>query len=163
MATLDTKTAARRSLRFETVAEALADAEALMAAEAAGTLRATGNWTLGQALGHVAGWASFPYEGYPPEMKPPWVVRAAGRVFKGKLLRGPMPAGFSIPRVPGGTWATEVLATSEGFARLQRALERLEREPPTVPNPVFGALTHEQWKRLNLGHAELHQSFFHPE
>jgi hypothetical protein len=31
-----------------------------------------------------------------------------------------------------------------------------------MPNPVFGAMTPEDWKRLHLRHAELHLSFVVP-
>jgi hypothetical protein len=32
---------------------------------------------------------------------------------------------------------------------------------PAGPNPVLGKLSHQDWIKLNLRHAELHQSFFH--
>src|SRR5437660_4033975 len=53
----------RRLLRFETFADAIRDVELLADAERAGTLRAAGNWSLGQAVGHVATWARFPLDG----------------------------------------------------------------------------------------------------
>jgi hypothetical protein len=31
-----------------------------------------------------------------------------------------------------------------------------QRTSPTIGNPAFGKLTHEQWVQLNLRHAELH-------
>ena len=38
---------------------------------------------------------------------------------------------------------------------------RLESQVPTRPNPLFVSLTHEEYIKLNLRHAELHLSFFH--
>ncbi len=153
----------RRQLRFESAAELDRDIASLLEAERNGALRRTGNWELGQALGHIAAWASYPYEGYLPEMRPPWFVRMIGRLMKKRMLSGDMPAGFRIPKVEGGTWAIERMSSDEGAERCRVAFERLERETPAIPNPIFGPLTHDEWKRMNLGHAALHLSFFHPD
>ena len=51
------------------------------------------------------------------------------------------------------------MAADEGLRRYRAAMERLRATAPTIPNPVFGRLTHEQWIQLNLRHAELHLSF----
>ncbi len=56
---------------------------------------------------------------------------------------------------------TEPLSTEEGAARYKRAWERLRKAPPGVPNPVFGALTHEEWMMLHRRHAELHLGYLH--
>lgn len=50
----------------------------------------------------------------------------------------------------------------EGLARLRKALDRLEKNPPTTPNPLFGHMPHEEWLLLHIRHAELHLSFVHP-
>lgn len=150
-----------RQLQFRTIDDALADAATLVAAARTDTLRSIGNWTLGQAFGHVAAWAAYPYEGYP--MRPPWFVRLFGRLLKRRLLGGRLPRGYRLPGVEGGTFATEVLSTEEGHARLQRAFERLRVTAPSMPNPVFGRLSHGEWITLNLGHAALHQGYFRAE
>jgi hypothetical protein len=36
----------------------------------------------------------------------------------------------------------------------------LKVEAPKNLNPIFGALTHEEWIKMNIGHANLHLSFF---
>ena len=118
---IDTKKVAeRRQLRFENFGEALDDAERLAAAEAGGSLRQHGNWKLGQALGHVAAWASFPFEGYPEMRRPPWAVRKVFALLKPWFLNRTFPAGISIPHAPGGTYATEEIPTEEALARLGR-------------------------------------------
>ena len=158
---IDTKKVAeRRQLRFENFGEALADAERLAAAEAGGSLRQHGNWKLGQALGHVAAWASFPFEGYPEMRRPPWAVRKVFALLKPWFLNRTFPAGISIPHAPGGTYATEEIPTEEALARLRKAYARLESQMPAEPNPAVGPLTHDEWIKMNLRHAELHQSFF---
>ena len=40
---------------------------------------------------------------------------------------------------------------------------RLDARPPDAPNPIFGRLTHDEWKAINLRHAELHMGFLHPQ
>ena len=153
----------RRRVRFETLDAAVRDAEALAEAQRRGTLRATGNWTLGQAIGHLAFWARAPFEGYPGMPGAPWLLKVVVRPFKGYFLNKGLPAGGRIPSAPEGTFGVERMATEEALAELRTAFGRLEQESPTVPNVVFGKLTHDEWIKLNQRHAELHLSFFHPE
>jgi hypothetical protein len=150
-----------RELRFATIDELFRDAEMLVDADHAGKLTRLGNWTLGQALGHVASWADYAYEGYPA--KPPWFVKVICRLTKQRFLNGPMPRGFRMPRVEAGTFAIDEMPAAEGLERVRRAFERLERTPPTAPNPAFGRLTAEEWLRMHLKHAALHLGFFKPE
>lgn len=126
-----------------------------------GTLRRTGNWTAGQTFGHLAAWINYAYEGFP--MKVPWFIRILVRTKKAKYLRDGMDAGIRIPRVPGGTFATEALDTQEGATRLKSALARLKSgEPARFESPAWGPMTLEDRIALNLRHAELHLSFLHP-
>jgi hypothetical protein len=151
--------AQRRTLHFQTIDDALSEAERLVAAEREGRLQRAGNWTLGQALGHLATWASFAFEGYPPECRAPLPVRMIARLLRNRFLTHAMPPGVRIGRAPGGTVGLDVLPADEGLRRFRAAMERLRQTPPTAANPVFGPLTHEQWKNLNLRHAELHLGF----
>ena len=50
----------------------------------------------------------------------------------------------------------------EGLEMFRRSIQRLEKTPPPMPSPVFGPMTHDEWKRLAMRHAELHLSFFKP-
>jgi hypothetical protein len=155
------KVADRRPLRFETLGAAVEDAEMLSEAERRGALRATGNWSLGQAIGHVAFWARAPFDGYAGIKPTPWFVRLVAWPFKGFFLNKRLPAGGSIPKVPGGTYGIEPMETDEALAQLRDAFGRLESETPLVPNLIFGKMSHADWIKLNLRHAELHFSFFH--
>lgn len=151
----------RRKLRFEKLDEAIHDAEALVVAEQRGTLRATGNWTLGQTLGHLGYWASCPYDGYPDMPRPPWFVRALMPFMRNGFLNKGLPAGVYLGKVPGGTFGIEGMPTDEGLAKMRFAFERLANHPPTIPNLMFGDMPHKDWIKLNLRHAELHLSFWH--
>jgi hypothetical protein len=155
------KVAGRRLLRFESIDEAMAEVDRLVEAERAGKLKRLGNWTLGQTLGHLAAWMEYSYTGTP--LKVPFFIRWILRLRKRKFLYGPMRPGVRIPRVEGGTLATEPLPLEETLGRTRRVMERLKSEAPTALNPIFGRLTHEEWTALHLRHAELHLGFMVPQ
>jgi hypothetical protein len=152
----------RRKLRFETLDDAIRDAEALVEAERRGTLLATGNWAFGQTLGHLAYWASCPFDGYPDLPRPPWFVRLLIPLVRKSFLNKRMPAGVELRGVPGGTFGIDAMESEEGLAKMRFAFERLANQAPTRENPIFINMSHEDWIKLNLRHAELHLSFFHP-
>ena len=149
----------RRKLRFETVDDAIVEAARLVAAEREGRLARAGNWSLGKTLGHLATWANFAFEGYPPEVSAPMPVRLVARAMRSRILDKGMMTGVKIGRLPDGTLGVEEMPADVGLERLTAALRRLANSPPTAQNPVFGRLTHEQWVQLNLRHAELHLGF----
>lgn len=147
----------RRTLHFTSIHDALAEARRLAAVESAGTLHYAGTWKLGTILNHLAAWAEFPYEGYP--LTVPWYIRFLSRLFKKRFLTKGLTPGVKIPGVKGGTLATEPVPTSVGLSRFEKAFARLAKEPPELPNPLFGKLSHDEWIALHLRHAELHISF----
>jgi hypothetical protein len=152
------KVVGRRELRFSTLDEMSAEAERLAAAK---NVRALGNWTLGQALGHLAAAMNMAVDG--AKIRPPWFIRMMGRMFKKQVLKK-MSAGYNLPAnaakdlIPPST-----LSTSEGITRFRTALARLKTTPNRAPSPFLGPLTREESDRLQMCHAELHLSFFVPE
>ena len=138
----------------------LAPRRRTLAAEWAGTLRRSGNWTAGQVFGHLATWINYGYEGYP--MRLPWFIRMLIRRKLPGYLRDGMPAGVRIPNVAGGTYGTDLLSTEEGATRLRAALARMLREPARYDSPAFGKMPEPQRIELNLRHAELHLGFLLP-
>jgi hypothetical protein len=153
----------RRPLRFESIDDAIAQAERLAAADREGHLVRAGNWTLGQALGHLSTWTDFAFDGYPESVAAPLPVRLILRLMRNRILTKGMMSGVKIRGIEGGTLGTEALSTDEGLQRFRSAMQRLKSTSPAIVNPVFGRLTHEQWIQLNLRHAELHLSFLHPQ
>jgi hypothetical protein len=147
-------------LRFESIDEALAEVDRLVEAERAGRLKRVGNWTLGQALGHLAAWVDYSYTGAP--LKVPFFIKWILRLQKRKFLYKPMRTGARIPGIAGGTLATEPMPLDEAERRYRRALQRLKSEAPTALNPIFDRLTHEEWIALHLRHAEGHLGFMVP-
>ena len=160
---INTRTAERRSLVFTSINDILKDVDRIVAAERAGTLRRTGNWTVGQTLGHLATWIEYGYNGFPAEADPPWLVRVIAKVLKNRILYKPMGAGMRIGRIPGGTLGIEPIGMDEGARRYRDVLARLQRrEEPKFHSPAFGPMTEDERLALNLRHAELHLSFLHP-
>ena len=155
------KVADRRPLRFESTDDILAEVDRLAEAERAGKLRRLGNWTLGQALGHLAAFIEYGYTGFP--LKVPFFIRWILKLRKNKYLHEALPSGRRIPGVEGGTLAIEPLPLDEAVGRMRRMLSRLKAEPPPKPHVIFGRLTHQEWIAINARHAELHLSFFVPE
>ncbi|CAN5383242.1 hypothetical protein BH10PLA1_BH10PLA1_08970 [soil metagenome] len=147
----------RRTLRFDSIDEAFADAESLAAAEQAGTLRTCGQWTLGQALGHLAAWVDYGFNGAP--VKIPFFIPWIARPFRKLILSRTLPAGKNIPTVAGGTLAKDVISTEEGLVRFRKSFGRLKTESPSLSHLLLGRLNHDEWIVLNLRHAELHLSF----
>lgn len=163
MTTVDTsKTVEHRALHFNSIDEVLAEIDRIIAAEKAGTLRRTGNWTTGQVFGHLASWINYAYEGYPGK-GPPWFVRIMARMMKKSFLYKPSRRGFRMPGAAEGTFGTEVMSTDEGARRLRQALTRLKnREPVRFHSPAFGRMTDDERIAGHLRHAELHLGFLQP-
>jgi hypothetical protein len=151
----------RRAVKFASPREALADADVIAAAEWAGKLRRTGNWTTGQTFGHLAAWIDYSFDGY-PLIAPPEMAAKARAALRTRVLDGRMMPGFHIPGVEGGTAGIEEFTLDEGLTRLRRAWRRIEGACPTKEHAFFGPMTHEEWIKLQLRHSELHHSFLHP-
>ena len=109
----------RRTLRFSSIDEALGEAERLVAAEREGRLACVGNWKLGQALGHLATWANFAQDGYPPEVRAPLPVRMILRLMRGTVLNKGMMPGVRVGKIPGGTLGLEPMDADEGMRRFR--------------------------------------------
>jgi Protein of unknown function (DUF1569) len=150
-------TSTRRTLRFETLDQVLTDVSTLVDADANGKLHCCGNWTLGQNLNHLATWVDYSYDGAP--MKIPFFVPWITRPFKNIFLTKPMKPGAKIPKVTGGTLATNMVSTADGLAHIQKSFTRLASEVPVRPHVLFGKMNHKEWIAQHLRHAELHLSF----
>jgi len=154
-------TAARRSLRFGSLDEAVRDAEHLAAA---GYDRA-GNWDLAQVCGHLAEWLRYPLDGFPPAPLPIRVMLRAVRATMGRrmyesyILDG-MPAGkptvpASVPPAGGdpGAAVAALRAVAERFTAYTGELH---------PSPLFGRLDKNEATKLQLAHTAHHLSFLVP-
>jgi hypothetical protein len=147
----------RRALRFNSLDEMADEVERL----AAQPTRSLGNWSLGQALRHLAIAMNYSIDG--ADFKAPWHVRFVARLLRRRLLTGGLPAGIRLPAkaarvaIPGAT------STEEGLHEFRCALARLKSESRRSPHLVLGRMTREQWDQFHLRHAELHLSFIEPQ
>lgn len=162
-ASVNTRKAPRRALRFAGLDDLIAELDRIQQAHDAGSLRTTGNWTAGQILGHLAAFWQAAIDGFPPEMAPPWAVRVAARLlFRRKAISGATtPAGFKPPRAARAHMEFGPETTFEaGMSSLRAQIERTRRgERFAKPSPLLGELTHDEWLRLQLGHCQLHLGF----
>lgn len=155
-----TREAFRRELRFETLADLEAELDRVRTAQHAGTLRASGNWTAGQILGHLAKWIGFYYDGFP--FKVPGVIRLVCRVFRAKIIAMPIPPGLTTKPKSGSVGDDPEYPFEEGWDRLRAQLDRVRAgESLSGPTPLFGRVTHEEALRIHLNHAALHLGFLH--
>jgi hypothetical protein len=143
-----------RELHFEKLGDIHLELDRLEHAQSLGQLSAQGQWTPGQLLNHLAYWVNGAYTGIP--LKPPLLVRVFMRMSKKQAIFGQMRPGIRIPKVPGGTLGTEDVPFEEGLRRYREALDRLRVQPPVLPSPAYGDLSHSEWIALACRHAELH-------
>jgi hypothetical protein len=147
------KVRARRKLDYQSFDELLADADRL----GSGNVKTLGNWSPGQVFQHLANAFNGSIDGFPDAF--PWFIRAMGRIFKKKLIGGPMPAGMKMPDKLAKAVMPEPTSTEVGLANLHAAVSRLRQEPRRAAHPVFGEVTNEEWNSIHLKHANLHMSF----
>ena len=147
----------RRDLHFAALDEMSADAERLAAAK---NVRALGNWTLGQALGHLAASMDIAVDG--AKFRAPWFIRIFAWTMKSRVLRK-MDSGYNLPAAAAkDLLPPPTISTEEGISRFRKSLARLKVTPNRAPSPFLGHLTREESDRLQMSHAELHLSFFIP-
>ena len=155
--------AVRRTLKFASLRDAVADAENLLARG----YEQTGQWTLGQVTGHLTDWLSYPIDGFPrvPLLIQPMLWMMKVTVGKPKLKKylsdQSFPAGKpTIPQsVPAAT-----SQDAEGVAKFRAAVDRfLAHTGPLIPSPLFGAMTKETGEQLQCVHSAHHLSFLVPK
>ncbi|MFK7820959.1 MAG: DUF1569 domain-containing protein [Planctomycetaceae bacterium] len=153
-----TKNAERRELNFNSLDEAVAEAERL----ASGEVRTTGNHTFAEILKHLAlthdmssGKVSGP--------RPPWYMRLMIPLMKGMIFKGGAKPGFKLPAdAEAFFWPKEEFSVADALAHLKESVEHYKQKGPLAVHPVFGKATSEQVDRLNCTHCAMHLSFVHP-
>ncbi len=147
----------RRKLRFNTLDEALADARCL----ADSNIKAHGQWTPGQVVGHVARAINGSIDGV--AFRAPLPLRIVGRVIRNIPLNKGLPTGVKIPAHARAKAIPEPdLPIEQAVQQLADAIERTRHETMSQSHPVFGRLSHEQWRLFHCRHAENHFSYLEP-
>ena len=157
---IDTKHAERRTLRFATLDDALADARRL----ASGAIRVTGNRTPEDLFGHLAKAIDADLDGLDRDALP-WslrLLRPIGPLLRYPAVHWPMPAGFRLPT----TMEPQFLVARPGslaeeLQRFAAAVDRANSQSEPIRHAVFGRMTPEQVRQHHCRHAELHLSFLH--
>ena len=144
------KVVGRRSVRYESLDDLLADAQRL----ASGNVRTLGNWSQGQICDHLATSLDSSIDGF--DMSFPAPLRWMMSIFmKKKFLTKELPPGFKTPE----KYLPAEISTADGLAALAKAIVRQQSDPNRVPHPGFGKLSRDEWNQFHLRHAEMHMSF----
>lgn len=148
----------RRKLQLASIADLRRETEAICTRP----VRTVGAWTESQIVQHVARLIQFSYDGFP--FRAPWFLRLIARRLLPHFLERGFKPGIHLPARARPLLPDETVTLEAAAGQIRAMLERLERgDRITNPSPIFGPLTHEQWVRLHLRHAEHHFSFVIPE
>jgi hypothetical protein len=150
----------RRTIRLSSLDELRSEVRGIATAERDRRVARLGNWSPGQCFDHLATWIDYAYGGQ-PALPTPLFLRLAGPLLKPVFLSKGFPAGVRFP-VEGGTYGTADLPIDVAERRLCTAIDRLDSTEPPGRHPFLGRMSHEDWRRLHLRHAELHLSFLDP-
>jgi len=152
------KTVGRRQVRYESLAEFMAEVELL----AAGPVHTVGNWTYPQILQHLAATIGCSLDGFP--FRAPWFVRHLIAPFlKNRFITQTMRAGFNLPKSAHALLPSPEISLPESLVNLRRQVSRLGAdERDRAPHPFLGRLAAQEWNSVHLRHAELHMSFVVP-
>jgi len=151
------KVEGRRTLKFNSLDEILADVERLNS----GKFRTIGNWSAGQILEHVSIVMDWCIDGAP--VTAPWYIRLFGWFMKNRFLRNPMPAGFALPNETAAYLVPKETSWEAGLQHFRKSMDRMKTTAERKRSPFLGEMTREQWDQLHCRHCELHLSFLIPE
>lgn len=153
----------RRKIQIGTLDDAVRDAEQLLI----NGYRSVGNWNLAQTLGHCNDWLRFPMDGYPP----------ANFLMRGFLTLARLTVGKSMyrkivrerafktgsPTMPETVKKPDFQQDAESLQAFKKTVERFKAfSGQPHASPLFGALTLDQHRELQLVHLQHHLSFLIP-
>lgn len=152
-----------RTINLDSLEALAEELDRLESASAAGTLRRTGSWSLGQCCQHIGKFFNGALDGF--DGKAPLPLRVLAKMFIKRKALGPepMPGGINLPAAASALLPDPDISDEAGLAFLREPIARVGRgERFKHPSPLFGKLTHEQWMTLQLKHAALHLGFLDP-
>lgn len=148
-------TEVRRTLHFDTLDDAIADAASLAEADAT----TTGHFSLGQILEHLARTLDV-VTGYQPAPPVPAPMRWLAILLRSRILNRPMKPGLKLPRgAQSVLWPDEPVEVDAAIEHLRQAAARFRETDPLPPHPFFGTMSPADHERLQCRHFELHLSF----
>src|SRR5262245_66640405 len=125
------KVEGRRTLKFTSLDEILADVEKLNE----GQRRTIGNWSEGQILKHLTIPMIWCLDG--AKERSAWYIRLFGWFIKNRFLRNPMPAGFQLPANFAGELVAGPTSWEDGLHAFRAAIARLKAEAQRHPSPFL--------------------------
>ena len=147
----------RRDLVFETLDDAVAEAERL----ASGEVRTTGKHSFGQILEHLAKTHDMATGKLPPPPLP-LVMRLLMPFMRGMIFSRPVKPGFKLPKAAEAYfWPEGHVDVADALRHLKESVENYNINGPLEVHPVFGKATREQNLSLNCKHCAMHLSFVH--
>ena len=152
-----------RQLDYANLDEMLADVDSLLQ----NGYESAGNWTLGQATGHVAEWISYPLEGFPT---PPIFMRAIFGVMKmtgtcKRMAKKILENGFKpgMPTAPD-TVPEAAFTDEEGVAKLHAIVDQVKNFNGQLhKSPLFGDMDMATHIKVSLLHANHHFGYMQPK
>ena len=147
----------RRQLKFNTLNEALSEANRLLESGYV----AHGKWSLGQICRHLYLVQDGSVDGYPKWFSLFAFVRPVMRMtLLKRLLNGNSPAG--IPTAPTFSPPNQLVDAAE-ITIFEASIERFQNHQGEFhPHPGFGKLPREQLEQLHAMHAAHHLGFLEP-
>ncbi|EMI55794.1 DUF1569 domain-containing protein [Rhodopirellula sallentina] len=144
-----------RSLHFDTLNDAMAEAERLAATDVV----TTGSYSFGQILDHLGRTLRMATGDIDPP-KVPLLLKLFGPLVRGRIIKGPAKPGFKLPSVlQDYFWSQDDIPVDSALSDLKSAHQRFAGMQEVPRNPMFGKLSHEQTEQLQCRHFELHLGF----
>ncbi len=154
------KVTGRRSVKFDSLEEAVSDAERVTA----GPHETLGNWDAAQNLDHLAIPIEWAVDGYPAGFKVPLPLKLLGPLLAGRFLSKGFPAGIKPDENTAKLFAPrEGVTLDQALPRLKAAVEKFRANQTIPKNPLIGKLNKAQWEQFMCRHCELHLSFLLPQ
>ncbi|HIF00147.1 MAG TPA: DUF1569 domain-containing protein [Planctomycetes bacterium] len=149
----------RRELTFQTIDEAIAEAERL----ASGEVRTTGAHSFGQILNHLA-LSHDTSTGRVVAPPPPLFMKLMMPLMKRMVINSkPLKPGITLPaKGEAFFWPDREIDVPTGLQYFKESVEYYKNNGALDKHPFFGKLTKDECDELNCRHAALHLSFVHP-
>jgi uncharacterized damage-inducible protein DinB len=126
-----------------------------------------GNWNLSQICEHLADWATYPMDGFPPTPFAIKLLLGAMRTFSGKKMLNDFISSQSM-KANSPTMSQSVHPAdgneAESVMRFKAVIQRLtEHRGEIHPSPLFGKLNRAELISLQLAHCVHHLNFLIPK
>jgi hypothetical protein len=150
-------TMARRTLEFHALADAAADVRQLQTHGC----EPQGTWSIGQICRHLAEFLDSSMHGFPEV--PEWAkYRELGPAMLLRVLQGKrMKTGFPLPEAHQPPKEADAGIWPDRLCRLLVVAESFYG--PVPPHPIFGPMSLDQWREMQLIHLAHHLSFLCPK